>query len=151
MKYAADTNVSVERSRSEIEKTLQRYGATGFMYGWNAKGAVIAFQMRNLTVKLFLPLPDPASDEICLTPMGKRRNDQAIQRAWEQACKQRWRALALCIHAKLEAVETGITSFEEEFMAHFVMPNGEVFGSYALPQIEDASRSGKMPQLLIGN
>ena len=50
--------------------------------------------------------------------------------------RQRWRALALCIKAKLEAVECGITSFEEEFLAHVVMPNGQTFGKLALAQIE---------------
>ena len=31
-KFAQDTSVSSEKSRGEIESTLSRYGATGFMY-----------------------------------------------------------------------------------------------------------------------
>jgi hypothetical protein len=35
LKYAANTEVSAEKSRAEIETVLRRYGATGFMYGWD--------------------------------------------------------------------------------------------------------------------
>jgi hypothetical protein len=31
-RYAADTSVSVEKSRMEIERTLARYGADAFAY-----------------------------------------------------------------------------------------------------------------------
>jgi hypothetical protein len=32
MKYAAQTSVSVEKSRAEIERTLVRYGATKYAF-----------------------------------------------------------------------------------------------------------------------
>ena len=32
--YAKRTEVSADRSRAEIEKTLVKYGATGFVTGW---------------------------------------------------------------------------------------------------------------------
>ena len=38
---------------------------------------------------------------------------------WEQACRQRWRALALVIKAKLEAIDAEISTFEEEFLPFF--------------------------------
>lgn len=55
----------------------------------------------------------------------------------------------LCLKAKLEAVESGITSFEAEFLAHFVIPGGGTFGEYAIPQLEEASKSGSMPTLAL--
>ena len=33
-RYAAQTEVSSDRSRAEIERTLRKYGATAFAYGW---------------------------------------------------------------------------------------------------------------------
>lgn len=33
MAYAENTSVSSEKSRAEIERTLQKYGADQFMYG----------------------------------------------------------------------------------------------------------------------
>jgi len=41
MKYAQHTSVSSERSRMEIERTLKRYGAKAFIYGWEEKHAKI--------------------------------------------------------------------------------------------------------------
>jgi len=35
-KYAAKTEVPEHQSRTEIERTLTRYGATAFAYGWSA-------------------------------------------------------------------------------------------------------------------
>jgi hypothetical protein len=35
MAFAEKTTVSSDKSRAEIERTLSRYGASSFMYGWN--------------------------------------------------------------------------------------------------------------------
>jgi hypothetical protein len=53
------------------------------------------------------------------------------------------------VKAKLEAVESGITTFEAEFLAHFGVPGGGTFGEWAIPQLEKASRTGKMPTLAL--
>jgi len=54
----------------------------------------------------------------------------------------------LAIKAKLECVESGIASFEEEFLAYIVLPNQQTMGQLALPQIAQAYGGGKMPPLL---
>src|SRR5215831_5864853 len=109
-RYAATTEVPSDRSRAEIERTLQRYGADQFMYGWETRQAVIAFRAHGKQVRFELPLPDRRAREFTHTP-GRQvlRSDGAQQEAYEQAVRQRWRALALVIKAKLEAVEAGIT------------------------------------------
>jgi hypothetical protein len=150
MKYAATTDVSSERSRGEIEKILQRYGASHFFYASSPDCANLGFTVRGRTVRFTLPMPDPKSPEFNLTPTGRtRKNDNASEAAYEQAVRQRWRALALCIKAKLEAVESEITTFEKEFLAHFIMPDNRSLADHILPQLENMS--GKMPRLLLGN
>ncbi len=67
---------------------------------------------------------------------------------WEQACRQKWRALYLVIKAKLEAVESGISCFEDEFLANIVLPDGSLVGNFMRPQIEQVYSSGNMPALL---
>jgi hypothetical protein len=67
---------------------------------------------------------------------------------FEQACRQRWRALALVIKAKLEAVESGITCFEDEFLAHIILPSGQQVGEWLRPQLKLAYDKGSMPALL---
>ena len=97
-KYAANTNVSSELSRIEIEKTLIRYGAENFCYAMAQGKAVIAFTMYGRQIKFILPLP--TKDEFQLTPTGRQRAENSQYEAWEQACRQRWRALNLVIKAK---------------------------------------------------
>jgi hypothetical protein len=45
-------------------------------------------------------------------------------------------------------VENGVTTFEEEFLAHIVMPGDRTVAQYVIPQIEGAYASGRMPKLL---
>lgn len=145
--YAQNTDVSSEKSKMEIERTLRRYGAEEFVQGWDSDKAVIMFRMENRRIRFYLPMPDKS--EFCKTDSGRTRdNPAAIETAREQATRQRWRALALAIKAKLEAVASGITTFEEEFMAHVVMPNGQNLGAWVIPQIEEAYEKKKMPPLL---
>ncbi len=118
-RYAENTGVSVESSRGGIERTLQRYGADSLAYGWEAGRAVVQFAHQGLHIRFVLPLPDKNDRAYTHTPgKGLVRTEADAYKAWEQACRQRWRALALAIKAKLEAVEAGITTFEDEFMAH---------------------------------
>lgn len=149
MTYAQNTSVSTDKSRSEIEKTLQRYGADQFMYGWDDIMALIMFRMNGIQIKFTLPMPD--KNDRCFThteAKGTARSTEQAYKHWEQACRQKWRALALVIKAKLEAIESGISIFENEFMANIVLPNGSTVSDFMLPQIESAYATGKMPNLL---
>lgn len=148
MKFAADTTVSVERSKAEIERLLQRYGAKEFAHGWKSDRAVIQFSMTNRLIRFVLPLPD--KNEFAKTPSGRRlRNEGDMLRAWEQGCRQRWRALCLTIKAKLESAESGIETFESAFMAQVVMPNGKTIEEEITPLIDRAYTTGKMPALML--
>lgn len=149
-KYAADTSVSSDRSRAEIETTLRRYGATSFMYGTSTDRAVVAFEANGRRIKFELPMPDPKAREFTHTDARRTaRSPAQAMAAWEQACRSRWRALALCIKAKLEAVAAGITEFEAEFLAHIVLPNGKTVGETALPAVA-AAYDGRAMQPLLG-
>lgn len=147
-RYAENTTVSVEKSKAEIEKTLQRYGADQFISGWDQAQAMIGFTMSGRQIKFTLPLPDKSDSDFTETPTGKERSEAAALKEWEKACRQRWRALALVIKAKLEAVEVGITTIEEEFMAHIMLPDGSTVGDYMAPQIQVAYEKRRMPNLL---
>ncbi|HEX2986074.1 MAG TPA: hypothetical protein VHO71_04590 [Caproiciproducens sp.] len=144
--YAKDTNVSSEISRLEIERTLVKYGADNFAYATAVGKAMIGFTMQGRQVKFILPLPK--KEEFRLTPTGRDRTEKSQYDAWEQACRQRWRALLLVIKAKLEATECGISTFESEFMANIVLPDGQTAGDFMLPQIAAAYDSGTMPAML---
>ena|ERR1700749_4414216 len=150
-RYAASTEVSSSKSRDEIERTLQRYGADQFMYGWKDTDALVGFRMEGRNVRFVLPLPsktDPAFTEYVSRGRLTSRAPEASARLYEQAVRQRWRALALVIKAKLEAVETGISVFEDEFMANIMLPDGKSVSEWMRPQIEQAYLSRQMPSML---
>lgn len=150
-RYAQDTEVGSDRSRAEIERTLIRYGASAFAYGWDrGRGAAtVAFEKDRRHIRFILPMPDRNSREFTHTPARKtRRSDAEVEKAYEQAVRQRWRALALVIKAKLEAVESGITTFEDEFLAHTVIAGNATVSEWVQPQIQQAIESGNTPTLV---
>lgn len=148
-RYASGTEVSVEKSRAEIEKLITRYGATSTAF-MNAPGrAMILFEAEQRRIVFELPLPDINDKRFSATPAGRRQLDPSRRHAvWEQACRQAWRALALVIKAKLEAVAAGITTFEDEFLAHIVMPDGVSVGKHIKPVIQAWYTGGHMKPLL---
>jgi hypothetical protein len=146
--YAADTSVPVSRSRAELEDTITKYGATGFMSGWDRAGrsAFVYFVMCGRHVYFRLPMPYPDDKQFWQTPSrGTKRSTEQARKAYDQECRRRWRALVLVIKAKLEAVETGIVEFEDEFMAHIRLPDGSTVGERMKPQIASAYEDGDMP------
>lgn len=146
--YASQTTVSSEKSRNEIEQTLKRYGATQFAYGWQGPQAVIGFTMYDRQMRFYLPLPDPTEREFTRTPTGRQRSTAEALKAHAQAEKQRWRALLLIVKAKLEAVESGIVTFEEEFAMHVVLPDNRRVSDHVVPMIEEAYVTGLVPSML---
>lgn len=147
-KFATETSVPVERSRAEIERTLERYGADAFAYATEGRSVRIAFRMAARQFRFAIELPDPNLEEFTHHSRG-RRTPEAARAAWEQASRTKWRALALVIKAKLEAVAAGISSLEDEFLANLILPNRETVSEWIGPQVEEAYRVGSMPTALL--
>lgn len=135
--YAKNTTVSCEKSKAEIEKILTRYGATHFAYATMPEGSMVQFVFNGKLIKFLVPMPNrPRLDA-----------PDAHYTRWEKAQRQKWRALALVIKAKLEAVASGICTFEEEFLAHIVLPGGQTVGQHMIHRIDEAYAAGKIPAL----
>lgn len=134
MAYATKTLVSVDRSQAEIRKILAKYGASGFAYAESGPLVYVLFEMQKRRIKFVVPLP--------------KSQETKNKKHFDQLCRSRWRALVLAIKAKLECVDSGITTLEQEFLAHILLPNGKTVGNVMLPQIENSYRDGKMPPLL---
>jgi hypothetical protein len=150
-KYARDTLVSTTQSRLEIEQTLKRYGATAFMYAEDDGRVLIGFRAHDRLIRFVLAMPEPSDHAFTHTAVkNSLRTTEGQQQAHQQAVRQRWRALAMIIKAKLEAVDAGVTVFEDEFLSHIVLPDGKTVGDFLRPQIATTYKSGSMPQLLPG-
>jgi hypothetical protein len=124
-----------------------RYGAGQYAPAedWERGIAMIGFAFKGVSVRIMLQLPQRDDEQFTKTPTGKDRKPAAAFSAWEQGCRQRWRALALVVKAKLEA---GIATFEQEFMPYLVLPDGQTVGEKLLPQITKGISAGKMPRAL---
>lgn len=111
---------------------------------------VLAYSLAK-DVRFSLPLPDRNGEEF------KKRRDRYSnvrtmtpewgQERYEQACRSKWRALHLSIKAKLVACQEGVETFEESFLAHFVVPGGRTIGEQVIPQLNEMASTGKIPAL----
>lgn len=153
MAFAEKTSVPVDRSRTEIEKLISKFGCTKFATMLDEHHAVIGFVARGRAVRFMLPLPDPKAEvfRFKLDRWGykKMRTPDQAREAFDQECRRLWRALALVIKAKLEAVESGITTFEHEFLAHFLQPNGMTLGDSLIPKLDQVASGEVHPMLLL--
>lgn len=145
-RYAKGTYVSVAQSQSEIQRTLMNYGATEFMFGQGTGTHFIAFQFRQRAIKIRLDGPSTSYRR-----KGAYSDTEKSAGQLEQETKQRFRCLLLIIKAKLEAVESGIVTVEQEFMPYLVMPDGRTVAEHSLPMIHSAYASGKMPKSIFGD
>jgi hypothetical protein len=147
MAYAESTTVSVERSQAEIQQTVRRYGADGYISGWQGNQAMIEFIASGRRVRFTLELPD---DLATFRSAGTRRRTEVQARsAMEQEHRRRWRCLNLVIKAKLEAVQSGIVTFENEFLAHIVLPGGQTVADHITPAIAEAYDRGRVSGSLL--
>ena len=148
MAYAATTNVAVSKTKGEIDGLLRKHRAAGFGIFEEATRAMLVFEMAGRRIVFHLPLPNQVDKRFIMTERGKTRTADAAMAAWEQACRSRWRALFLCIKAKLESIESGIESFEDAFLAHIQMPDGHSVSEHVRPRIAQAYETGSMQPLL---
>src|SRR5215472_1931263 len=111
---------------------------------------MIVFECKGRRIMFELPRPSADEKQFVRDGRGSVRTPKRRMEVWEQAYRQRWRALALVIKAKLEAVESGITSLEDEFLAHIMMPDGKTVADHVRPRIAIAYEQGNMTPLLPG-
>lgn len=132
--YAKTTRVPSAQTRAEIERLLARAKARsyGTAVDHETRQARVQFRLHERYVRFTLALPER---------VGRLR----AEAAYDQVERQRWRALLLVIKAKLEAVESQITTFEEEFLAHIVLPTDITVADAIRPAIAHAYATGQLP------
>src|SRR4051794_23318643 len=136
--YGAGTRVEVHRSRHELERVLERYGAGEVLFVQADASASIQFELQGRYVQMALPLPDPQHARFTHTPSGKPRGPAAQERAYEQALREHWRSLVVAVRGKVQSVESGISTFEQEFDRFLVR--------HAVDAKQTAKRKRKAPK-----
>lgn len=134
-RYAQDTRVPAGVSKDEIERLLRRHGATQIYSGFDEDRKLISlgFRLDGRMYKLNSSTNRPT-----------RRCDES------QIEREAWRVLKLLLTAKLEVVASGGATFESEFLANLLLPDGTTVADDVLPKVAEAYASGNMPRLLPG-
>lgn len=119
MPYAKTTDVPFERSIAEIVGLLKGAGADQIAQVDQRDRFTIQFAMADRMLRFRV---DYLTDEQVDRLTGPRQDASKVKAQWH---RQRGRALLLVIKAKLEAVESGVETFEQAFLANVVLANGE--------------------------
>lgn len=85
----------------------------------------IGFTAHGRTIRIEVPLPDPQRPP--LRP-SESRGAKAVQAALEQEERRIWRAVRLWIFGQLEAIRSGIRTFEIAFLSDVVLPSPRLSG-----------------------
>jgi hypothetical protein len=147
-RYAEGTEISADRSLAEIRKILRGYGADSFLFGEDPHRAYIAFVADGRQVRITLPMPDPKDPAFTQTPTRRQRGADAAAAEYDKAVRRLYRVIALMVKAKLEAVTSGAVTFEAEFLAYVVLPDGRTVGETVAGGVDEAYRTNDVPALL---
>lgn len=113
-RYAERTKVPVDKSRLEIERYVTQRGANEFGTMTTPERAQILFKMKGWHVRMTVPLTVEIRGRVVPVDDGEVR--------------RRWRAMLAVVKAKIAAVDAGVVTFEQEFLAHIVKHDGETIG-----------------------
>jgi hypothetical protein len=132
--FAADTKVSIPKSKAEIEEFLNRRGIDEVACPSMRGTANVIFVKENQTYRMSLKLPE--QEVFRFTEARRRRDDAAMREAWNQGCKAVWRRLLLLLKAKfIILAENPDAAFQSEFLAYRLLPNCETVEEHVLPQM----------------
>jgi hypothetical protein len=124
MAYAEETKVPFERSIMEMLSALRSAGADQIAQFEGRDRFSVQFTLHDRMVRFTVPfksIDDMPTRNGRNQVLTKTQREQRLQ----QSRRQRGRALLLTVKAKLESVESGIETFEQAFLAHVVMADGQ--------------------------
>lgn len=129
------TSVPIWRSQDELRKFLIRFDADQFTFGEGRDWAGLEFVHHDVLVRVRCPVKpgDPALVK------GHLASDDKQGKADERERERVWRVLVHSVKARLVAVDEGLETFEQAFLAHVVDPGS---GRTVWDQMQPAIASG---------
>lgn len=121
---------SGDKAMAEIQRILQQFGCNKFgtMIDFEAGTLLVQFEWQGQRVTFPASFKGYAASWLKQNPWSSRR--QSSQKEWERKALDIgsvavYSILRDWIKAQVTAVETGLVSFEEVFLAHLLLPNGK--------------------------
>ena len=162
-RFAEGTSVSAEKSRIEIEQLLAKHGATQRSFATDdcTGRTVLTFRLSERMARISMAvdvsiIPDwtkSSWQQKVDCPKGWGSWTTSKRREWvntkrDQLNRELMRRLLLVLKAKLELIQDGVTTFEREFLADILLPNGETMHEAIRGRLAYAYDTGNMPLLL---
>jgi len=144
--YVRGASITCAASRAEIQDMLTSHGATGFRCASRDGGTAIAFTAGHRRFR-FAYTP-PGGEKTGTDSRMQPRKTPPGSRSPEEASRRYWHKLSLLIRAKLDAVDEGIATFEEEFLAYMLLPGGDTVLQGVQPGVTRAYAAGGRTGLL---
>ena len=134
-KYAKKTTVPVAKSRSQVQELLVDYGIDEFFFGTSPRGEGVGIKYEGKVYKHNIPMPD--------------LDDYGNETQYKQAIRQRWRIFYMSLKMKLEEIQSGGISFEDQFLSMMTLPDGSSVAEFMrLPENVAKLNMAEMPKLL---
>jgi hypothetical protein len=135
-KLPYSTATSGDKAMAEIQRILQRFGCNKFgtMTDWEAGVLMVQFEWRGHCVSFPANFKGYAAAWLKEKPYNSRMHCTKAEheaKALEIGSVAVYSILRDWIKAQVTAVETGLISFEEVFLAHIMLPNGKRMIEYA--------------------
>lgn len=147
MKYAEGTTVPVEKSRAEIERLITSNGGKNFAFLAGETSHVIVFEFNDRRLKF--SVTKPAKNSFPVYIRGRRQTDKQLTEKQDAEFRRLFRVLLLRLKAKFEGVKSKEISFDEEFLANIVTPDGSTVYETIKPHLTEL-QPGQLPKLLTG-
>ena len=136
-----------DKAMAEIQIILQKFGCNKFgsMTDWDAGTLIVQFEWNGIKVTFPASFKGYAAAYLKEKPYTTRMRCTKAEyeaKALDIGSMAVFSILRDWIKAQVVAVETGLIGFDEVFMAHVMLPNGQrmiehVRGSDLMPQLED--------------
>lgn len=150
------TSVPVEKSQGEIRKLLTTNGASRLAFGEEREEgqrlAMVSFVVGENVVRLRVRLKPVSERAVTDKHMRARTKtkDEVRDGLYEQEERRIWRVLAWNLKARMVAVEEGVETFEEAFLAHLLDPNTGLTIYEQLAETGKVQLAKPLPELTAG-
>lgn len=137
----AQTEINIEKSKIQINELLKKFGVSGIQWTWLDNMEVLRF----IHTFEFEGVKHQIGYEIQIPEMGIKRG-RAYEKRLERNDKQAYRIVWHVLKARFVAVESGLKTFEEEFLSDIIykLPDGSMkkIGDMMLKKLTDAAGVG---------
>lgn len=137
----AKTEISIEKSKIQTNELLKKFGVSGIQWTWLDNMEVLRF-IHTFEVE---GVKHQMGYEIQIPEMGIKRG-RAYETRLERNDRQAYRIVWHVLKARFVAVESGLKTFEEEFLSDIIykLPDGSMkkIGDVMLKKLTDSAGVG---------